>query len=143
MAQETRSVKVKLDGRDELDIELTLEDLNIVMANLKAVGCHDFLKKIELYRTLLTGNLNSVPVPKEKDHASLLIKEALLKLKNEWNLPYQDVELCHCRAVPLKDVMDAIYIGAHDPAAVRRITSASSACGTCRPDIEKLLKYLL
>lgn len=78
-----------------------------------------------------------------KDHVSILLRELVLKLQNRFCLPYQEAELCHCRAVPTAVVDRAIVGGCHSTMAVARTTSAGTSCGTCKLDTELLLAFRL
>lgn len=127
----------ELKGRDLLEAEISNSQVQ-----LKVVGCSQLL---ELVRQLKNQNPDprQWPLPKGNSHSEILVRELILKAKGEWAFPYQEIELCHCRAIPAEDVDQAIIAGAHTPEQVSRQTSASTACGTCRPDVEKILKYRL
>ena len=99
----------------------------------KSVGLHPPSEDLESFYRALDG----------KDHVSILLRELVLKLQDRFHLPYQDAELCHCRAVPTDVVDRAIIGGCHTPQAVARTTSAGTSCGTCRPDTELLIAYRL
>ncbi|MBK7892474.1 MAG: (2Fe-2S)-binding protein [Bdellovibrionales bacterium] len=77
------------------------------------------------------------------DHAAILLRELVLRGAGRFQLPYQEPELCHCRAVPTEVVDRAIISGCHSIESVARITSAGTSCGTCKPDTEKLMAYRL
>lgn len=66
-----------------------------------------------------------------------------MKARGDWDFPYKDIEICHCRMVPTEIVDQAIVAGANDPETVSRLTMASTSCGTCRPDVERILRYRL
>lgn len=83
------------------------------------------------------------PMPEGTDHNDLLIREFILRARGEWKFPYADAELCHCRSVPTEVVDQAILAGAHTCVNVSSRTSASTACGTCRPDVQKIIDYRL
>lgn len=136
-------IEVGIRGRDQLSLDLEIQNGKIAMAQLTAIGCLPLLTLIENWRPRLNGELKTIEVPKGTSHQELLLKELLLRAKGEWVLPYDDDELCHCRAIPTRNVCEAIITGCHTPADVSRETSASTACGTCRPDVESLIKYYL
>jgi bacterioferritin-associated ferredoxin len=69
----------------------------------------------------------------------LLVNEILRKISEDWNLRYQDEELCHCRAVATHRVVRAIRLGNQNVEAIARTTSAGTSCGSCRPDSQGLL----
>lgn len=131
-------ILVELDGCDRL--ELAFENGK---SSLKVIGCS---KLLQLLSELKTKNGNDVKLwsmPEGASHEILLVRELILKTRGEWNYPYAHEELCHCRAIRTHVVDQAILLGAHTPEVVTRRTSASSACGTCRPDVEKIIAYRL
>jgi len=73
----------------------------------------------------------------------LMLREVVLKALGEWEHPFPESELCHCRVVATDLVDTAILAGAHTPERVSRQTNASTQCGTCRPDVEAILAYRL
>jgi bacterioferritin-associated ferredoxin len=136
-------VHATIEQRDELHFYLKLRGDEIMASNLRAVGCPALLSLVKALRTNLHGSLKNVALPEGNSHAVLLIREVLLKARGEWKLPYEDVELCHCRAVPTVKVDGAIVTGAHTVLQVSARTSAGTSCGTCKPDIESLIHYRL
>ncbi len=131
-------VIVKLQGQDQLEAEKQTSG----QWKLTAFGCHDFLSTIsELAR--VNPSPEQWPLPEGNDHVGLLLREFIMKVRGEWDFPYQDEETCHCRMVPTAVVDHAIVNGAHHAAQVSRETSASTACGTCRPDVQKIIDYRL
>lgn len=142
-------VTVQWAGREEILIEAELGDHDeILNSRLTGVGgpaLLDLLKKYRLQNLQQEHRhtIKSLPVPEGQSPAALCLREAILKLKGEWDYPYKDEELCHCRAV-LTSVVDlAVCLGAHTPRKVSEQTSASTACGTCRPDVEAIIKFRL
>ncbi len=106
---------------------------------LRARGCHRFLNAVK--KLLLSEkNPEKWELPSGTSHADLLVKEFILKVKGQWQYPYLQDEICHCRAVPTESVDQAIINGAFTTTRVSRETSASTACGTCRPDVEAIIK---
>lgn len=130
-------VVVEIAGRDRLEV-VSLEPFQI-----KVIGCEALKQKLQQMKSQHGMPVTNWPLPSENDHVSLLICELILKLKGQWNHPYAHDEVCHCRTVSLETVEQAIFNGAHTPEMVSRWTSASTACGTCRPDVEKILQYRL
>ena len=128
-------VRAELEGRDFIEQSSSGE-------KVQWVGCSEFNHAVEL---LLKGSLDPKkwPLPKGNDHCSMLIREFVLKCRGEWQIPVEDTEICHCRTVPTAVVDQAIVSGAHSPKIVSQWTTASTACGTCRPDVEKLIAYRL
>lgn len=136
--------EVSLSSRDrlQLSIEVDAEGL-IVSSKLSGTGCSEMLELLQSTRPQLSGQLSEVPLPSGAGHAAILMRELLLRAKGQWNFPYQEEELCHCRAISTRKVDDAIIGGCHSVDAVKRATSASTSCGTCRWDIESILKCRL
>lgn len=131
-------VVVELPGQDRIEGEKEAGG----NWRIRALGCVAFLEQI---RALAKTNSNPEqwPVPQAHDHASLLLREFILRVRGEWDFPYKDAETCHCRMVPTAVVDQAIINGAHSTRRVSRETSASTACGTCRPDVQKMIDYRL
>lgn len=136
-------VEARLDARDWIELTLQLDGDKIVSASLRGRGCTDLLNLLALTRSTLTGSLKEVPLPKGDGHAAILMREVLLKARGEWKFPYEEEELCHCRAVPTSKVDQAIVGGCHSVFAVARQTSAGTSCGTCRPNTERIIAYRL
>jgi bacterioferritin-associated ferredoxin len=136
--------EVSLSSRDRLRLALDVdENGTILSAQLTGSGCSELLSLLGTVRPLLKGKLADLQLPEGRSHSAILMRELLLKAKEQWNFPYKEEELCHCRAVSTRKVDDAIISGCHTVEAVKRATSASTSCGTCRWDIESILKYRL
>lgn len=138
-------IKAELVGRDFIEVECEGEDekspgkvLKVTMA-----GCTDFLDLMQTMRKHFGVDLKKWPVPEGDDHSSILVREMVLKLQGHWVYPYAEQELCHCRMIDTQIVDQAIIAGAHTAEKVTRQTSASSACGTCRPEVQKIIDYRL
>ncbi len=125
-----------LAGRDQIQIDLATK-------TVRFEGCKAFSELVIFNKNNYSKDPHQWPLPKGTTHAELLVKEFLLKLQGNWNLPYKHDEICHCRLVSTQTVLDAIAVGAHTPEVVSRWTTASTACGTCRPDVEKLIQFRL
>lgn len=137
----TLKIEVFSPARDHLELELEIQGDQIVRGSLRGVGCLSFLKTLQEWRAKLKGPLASLEVPHGSEHGAILLREAILKAQNKWNFPYADPELCHCRAVPTAKVDAAILAGCHTVTSLMQATSAGTSCGTCRPDLEKVLAY--
>lgn len=128
-------------GRDEVHLEIEIANGTIADAKLRAIGCPDLLQACTELRPLLKGALEAVPLPEGDSHQAMLLRELLLKARGEWQHPYPEQELCHCRAVPTAKVDAAVVCGAHDVASINQRTSAGTSCGSCQPDILSLIHY--
>lgn len=133
-------ISVGLENRDTLEIEV---DSKGQVIEAKASGCLDLLTKMQTIKSLLPSPANQLFVFHDHLHSSLLINEALLKALNQWTYPYQEEELCHCRAIPLAKVDAAIVAGFHTVEEIAEQTSAGTACGTCRGDSQKCIEWRL
>ncbi len=127
-----------MDGRDLLEV---FEDHG--KTRHRVIGCHRLMDLVAQLRTRDGDDPKKWQLPEGSSHEVLLVREFILKLNGTWKFPYEDEEICHCRMVPTRVVDQAILAGAHTTEAVTRATSASSACGTCRPDVQSLLNYRL
>ena len=128
---------VEFKGRDRLEVT------SLKPFKMKIIGCESLHAKLQELKKSQGVDLSQWPLQSEKDHVSLLINELILKLQNKWNHPYPHEEVCHCRVVSLETVEQAILNGADTPEMVSKWTMASTACGTCRPDVEKILNFRL
>ena len=134
-------IAVDLKSRDHIEIEIEIELESA--PRLKVIGCNELLQLVRGYQEKFGKDLSMWPDPTGNRHSEILLREALLKLKGQWQPPYSEAELCHCRSVATQLVDQAIIGGAHTAEAVSRQTSASTACGTCRPHVEELIKFRL
>jgi bacterioferritin-associated ferredoxin len=136
MESTAKLIRVEIPGQDWL--ELHLEGPVPV---LKGRGCFAFETTLQYYRALLTKPFQDWPMPSGTSHVDLLFQELILKARGEFAFPYPHEELCHCRGIATTVVDRAIVRGAHTPEKVSRLTSASTACGTCRSDVQKLIDF--
>lgn len=142
MKQKSIDHQVQIPGRENLQLQAQLSSTGeLSEIRLFAIGGPDFLHRIQEWRAKIVGQLLEVELPVGNSIADILLRELLLKAQGLWKYPYQDRQLCHCRAVPTSVVDEAVICGAHTPEEVSRQTSASTACGTCRPDVEEIIKY--
>lgn len=138
-----KEVQVVLPGRDELRLSFELRGEIIDSVHLQAIGCPELLELVQQWRPRLSGSVRDLPLPEGDGHAVLMLRELILQARGEWSLPYDEDELCHCRAVPTAKVDAAIVGGAHTVKAVSQRTSAGTSCGACKRDIDSLLAYRL
>lgn len=128
-------LKVEFQGQDEIEIDTENSQ------HLKVVGCSEVLRLFKTALQQFGSDLKKWQIPTGHTHAEMILREVLLKQRGEWAFPYKDLELCHCRTIPTEVVDQAIVNGASTTDQVSRRTSASTACGTCRPDVQKILDY--
>jgi len=127
------------EGRESLRLEFKIKDGAIAEMDMKAVGCLDFLKLSQQMKTKLQGPIADLAVPEGSDHSSMIWREIIYQLKQEWQIPVTSTELCHCRRVPTKVVDRSVVYGAHSIEEVRSQTSANTGCGTCREDVLSII----
>ena len=135
---EEKVFKAELVGRDLIEI-----DFSQGKARIRVIGCSDCLTLMRKFQVQHGKDPQVWPLPVGNSHSELLLREVLLKMKGQWIYPYQHLELCHCRAIATEVVDQAIIAGAHNPKTVSRRTSASTACGTCRDDVQKIIDFRL
>jgi bacterioferritin-associated ferredoxin len=96
---------------------------------------------------LQTDQLGPVPslwqAVKALDGYDVLLNEFILKCQNNYKIPYDHEELCHCRMVQTDKVLNAIKQGLQTVPEISRVTMAGTGCGSCKKDIDDLIKYLL
>lgn len=151
-------VEVVFLGRDRVAATFHFEGKDefspIKSIEFTGSGCSEFLHSLNDFKTramalpsakrLLNGSPDfDLLVSPGADHVSVLIRELVLRAREKFALPYSDLELCHCRAVPTEVVDRAIISGCHTVQSVARTTSAGTSCGTCKPDTESLIAYRL
>lgn len=150
--------EVEFLGRDRVTATFEFEGNSaskpIRSLSFAGSGCSQFLQALGEFearvmtlapsKRLLVGSTDfDLLVSPGADHVSILIRELILRARGSFDLPYKDVELCHCRAVPTEVVDRAIISGCHSVQSVARTTSAGTSCGTCKPDTESLIVYRL
>lgn len=138
-----KRIEVQIQGQDHAVLEFETQGEELQVLRFEVKGCREFLLLSKKWRPLLTGTISKIPTPVGSDHASLLMRELVLRLQDKWGLPYTEEEICHCRIVETKRVTDAIYTGCRSVSAISQRTTAGTSCGSCRPDLESLLDYCL
>lgn len=133
----TMRVMAELEAQDLIEMD------DADPTYLRVIGCSETLNLIRSYRLKYGLDISKWEAPEGSSHGEILLREVLLKRKGQWKFPYEHEELCHCRAISAYQVDQVIIAGAHDSEVVTRLTSASSACGTCRPEVEKLIAFRL
>lgn len=136
---ENRKFSVGLDGRDH--IEVTVDENASPKVQFR--GCTELMGLMQSMRKNFGVDLKLWPIPSGTSHSEILLRELILKLKGDWRYPYAHEEVCHCRNVACRTIDQAVIAGAHTTDIVSRQTSASTACGTCRPEVQKIIDYRL
>ncbi len=140
-----KKISAQIQGREEIHLDFELDNDGCVSKfQLSGVGDDRFLSELVKTRGILkNAKLNEIPLPAGNSPAEILIREVLSKAQGKWKYPITSDELCHCRGVSTQIVDSAICAGAVTPEMVSRETSASTACGTCRGDVEALIALRL
>ncbi len=133
-----KKFSVELEGRDRIEVEM-----KNAIPKVGFRGCSELMGLMQLMRKNFGVDLSQWPTPNGSSHSEILLRELILKLRSEWKYPYQEAEVCHCRNVTCHTIDQAIIAGAHSTEIISRQTSASTACGTCRPDVQKMIDYRL
>lgn len=129
---------VELDGRDRIEVRFEGSSPRVQFR-----GCSELMNLMQSMRKNFGVDIQQWPVPKGSSHSEILLRELVLKLRGEWDYPYKEDEVCHCRHVSCQTIDQAIVAGAHNTDTVSRQTSASTNCGTCRPEVQKMIDYRL
>lgn len=135
---ENRKFSVGLEGRDHIEV-----NMEGAAPKVQFRGCTEMMSLMQSMRKSFGVDIKSWPVPNGTSHSEILLRELILKLRGEWNYPVKDAEVCHCRGVSCQTVDQAIVAGAHTTTTVSRQTAASTNCGTCRPEVQKMIDYRL
>lgn len=130
-------IVAEIKGRDRLEVT-SLEPFQMTI-----VGCEKLYDDLKKMKSQHGVDLNQWPLPMGSSHTELLIKELLLKIKGQWNPIYEHDEVCHCRNVSLESVEQALFLGAQTSEMISKWTMSSTACGTCKPDVEKIIEFRL
>ncbi len=106
-------------------------------------GSIQLKNKVTEFVSLFGPNPMLWQVKQAMDGYDVLLNEFILKCQNDYKIPYQHDELCHCRMVPTQKVVNTIKQGVFKTSDIGRITMAGTGCGSCKKDIDDLVKYLV
>lgn len=135
-----KNLHIVLKNRDELWLQYSEEE----GYSYRWIGCTQFETEVKKFMTnLLDKGIEKVATPSGSDHSAILLRELLYKIKDQWDFPYTDEELCHCRKIPTFEVDQAVIAGTHDLKGIGIECSAGITCGSCQPDIEKIIAFRL
>lgn len=139
MAQQVLSA-VRVRGGNEVTLRMSP---NLQRLEIQVLGDLELLEFAAHFRSLMADadSPDALPVPTGTTRAARLVREAVLRAQGKWHPPYMDEEICHCRLVPTDRVWDAIRQGARTGSEVSHMTSATTACGSCGPDVRALIEY--
>ena len=137
-------IRAEIPQREWIEFEFETDGELIKALRWKAQACHFVLEQATKFtKQVKNKNFKQYKPQFSQDHAGLLMAEVWGKLKKEFVSPKDDLEICHCRKIN-EDVIDrAVVLGAHTPEKVKEWTSASSGCGTCRNEVQKIIQKRL
>ena len=137
--------KREIPGRERLELDIEYEGNKIINLKISGLGSLQFLRFVNSLRSLSGIKISELEVPQGylAQPDQLLFRQAVLELKKLWNPPYLQKQICHCRSVSTQVVENSILVGANTTNQVSRMTSASTACGTCMPDVQAMINYIL
>jgi NAD(P)H-nitrite reductase large subunit len=141
---ETKTIRAEIKDREWVEFAFQIDASGVITTCVwKSNGCAQILKASQQLQKQAQNKKITELKWQGKNHADLLLQEIIMKLNGVFKIPYTDEELCHCRKIPTINVDRAIVLGAHTPDQVKSWTTASSGCGTCRPDIESIINFRL
>ncbi|HRK08463.1 MAG TPA: (2Fe-2S)-binding protein [Pseudobdellovibrionaceae bacterium] len=141
-----KNIEVDWLGRDQVEIEARWESQTSsprlqAMELRMAVICSEVRQALQVWiqDCLRAGQV--LEGPEGRGHAEMFVREVSLKLRDQFTPPFAETEMCHCRVVTTAQVDRAVVSGCHSPREVSRATTASTSCGTCRPDVEAWIRF--
>ena len=135
------TARAELQKREWVEFEFEIDQSGLIQ-ELKwlAFGCHNLIESAtNAAKDFKNKKINQI-IWQGTNHWDLLINEIISKVHGSFRIPIEDHELCHCRKIPTFVIDQAVVLGAHTPEKVRAWTTATSGCGTCRPDVEKVIQ---
>ena len=126
----------------EFDFHVNGENL-ITDIHFRTNGCFDMIAAAKNIVATQKGRPLSQLSHKGANHWDILIREVFERVNGTFKFPNVETEVCHCRRIPATRIDEAIILGAHTPEQVTAWTTASSGCGTCRPEVEKIIAFRL
>lgn len=126
-------IEVGLSGGDTLSFDTETHMVEVS-------GCLQLRERIKSL-SLMNPNPVQWPLQLGSDHVSQMVNKMILLLKQEWSLPYNSHELCHCRQVTTETVEELIILGALSQQEVSQRSRAGTGCGTCRKHITQIIEY--
>lgn len=140
--------RVEIPQRCWIKVQLQMDEYkNIQKVNWNAQGSFELIRESEkFFESMNQKNLNQLEVvfpPTGPKTHHLLFQRLLDKLKGEFKETDQGLEICHCRKISQGEIEKAILLGAHTADKVKKWTTASSGCGTCRPEVEGIIAVCL
>lgn len=136
---ESKYYSVKIEGGDEISLRLELDGSVIKSHEWNIVGSLKLLAVAASIKKSFPSTIEAISFPEGAEPATLLVKELLMRVKNQWSDGDDDPEICHCRKISQRAIERAVILGAHTLEKVRKRTSANTGCGACMPDVQELI----
>ena len=135
------TAKAEILGREWVEFTLQLQGATVSSVQWKAQGGHKLLQLCtDLAQDLKSKDINSYKVKSDNNSSSQLLLEELVKrLNGSFETSDPEEEICHCRKIRQAVIDQMIVLGAHTPEKVMSFCTAGSGCGTCRPEVQKLI----
>lgn len=133
------SYSATIEGGEEVHLELTISGDVIGQKSWRVVGGLELLRLVREIHNQDMKYICDFKEPQGSSTSVLLLKELILKIKNEWVDGDNDLEVCHCRKVSQASIERAILLGANTIEKVRKRTSANTGCGACMVDVQSLI----
>jgi bacterioferritin-associated ferredoxin len=111
--------------------------------SLRFSGSADFCQKLITQKNKHGCDPQKWQVVRVVDGDDVLLNEFILKCQNNYKIPYEHEELCHCRMVQTEKVLNVIKQGVFITSEISRVTAAGTGCGSCKKDIDEITKYLV
>ncbi len=131
--------RAEIPNREWVEFEISLNPRGLVTSAIwRGQGCHALLKSADALAAQLKNKELDTFRHEGSGHAHMLLKEVLEKLSGT-SVSKEDEEICHCRKINRSTIDQMIVLGAQTPEKVKAWTTAGSGCGTCRPEVQKLI----
>lgn len=134
-----RSYSATIEGGEEVHVEITVSGDVIMRKSWKVVGSLELLRLVRDIHNQNIKYISDFKSPQGGSPSVLLLKELILKIKDEWVDGDNDLEVCHCRKVSQASIERAVILGANTIEKVRKRTSANTGCGACMVDVQSLI----
>lgn len=127
---------VIIPGRDEIHLKQVGDQYL-----LSVLGCPELLDYAKEFLEANGQDPHKWSVPQGLSHAPSMFRELVLKFFGQFELPFAEAELCHCRVVQTQKVWSVLQSGPQTQERVSRLTMAGTGCGSCQRDTAKLIAY--
>lgn len=142
----TSEASARIPGSYEIYLRVELDDCNRIHAvEAQSRGAYWFLVKVKKYLSKIQKGtrLEELPLPAGNDAFGLLMREAILKTKGQWNNSAENEIICTCFKVSSRTIDNAILAGAHTLRSISEATSAGHKCTKCHGPVLEILNRRL